>query len=578
MAKNFIHQFLQHVFLVCVVVLATGAIALKPCHAAENMEMDLDLEIDWEMEALSAAISEYLVCYPLELMSIENQQLSVTPEHLCLATVYGKTGIRPFWVTPKGPGPKASIVLDFLKKAEIEGLDPENYEVDQISALFTECQPRLLAKLDALLTFNLIKYIHEVSRGQIKPHYAEPSLLAEADDVNFEPLATMEKMLAAPDLADYLAGLPPAHPHYTDLKKALMTYRAIEKAGGWPFVANGKSIRPGDHDDRIPAVIRRLSVTGDWYPSIPAIPEIPEIPEIPHYISDLEYSIMRFQQRHGLTPDGVIGPKTIAAMNVPVSGRIKQIIINMTRWRWQKHDLGETYILVNLANFDLIVFDNGRESFSIPVIVGKSQHQTPIFSDLIVDIVINPYWSVPPNIAQKEELPKLKKDSHYLVKRHVRLFSDWSADAREIDSRFVDWKNTSPAKMRQYKLRQDPGPWNALGQIKFDSPNKYDVYLHDTPTQNLFSQTQRDFSHGCIRVSDPIKLAAFALANQAGDWTPEKISNVIKKNEYAVIRLLEPLPVHITYQTSWVDKNGIISFNNDIYGRDKTLLKALFNE
>lgn len=570
-------DFIRILSAVLCIVLVTGTIALRPCYAAGDMEM----------EALSAAISEYLVCYPLELMSIENQLLSITPRHLCLAAVYGRTGLRPFWVTPDGPSPKASIVLDFLKKAETEGLDPKNYEVDQIAALFTSRQPRFLAKLDALLTFNLIKYIHDVSLGQIKPHYAEPTLLSEADDVNFDPLATMGKMLGAPDLAGYLDSLPPAHPHYTDLKKALMTYRAIEKDGGWPEVADGKAIRSGDHDDRIPAVIRRLSVTGDLDPLIPAIPEIPatpetpaipQTPEIPHYSSDLKHSVMSFQKRHGLKPDGVIGPKTIAAMNVPVSGRIKQIIINMTRWRWQKHDLGEKYILVNLANFDLIAFDNGRESFSMPVIVGKSQHQTPIFSDRIADIVLNPYWRIPPNIAQNEELPELKKDPDYLMKRHVRIFSGWSADASEIDSRSVDWEQMSPAEMGQYMLRQDPGPWNALGQIKFGSHNKYDVYLHDTPTQNLFSQTQRDFSHGCIRVSDPIKLAAFALSRQTGDWTPEKISNSIKENKYAVIRLSEPLPVHITYQTSWVDKNGIICFNNDIYGRDRTFRKALFNE
>ena len=545
------------VALCIVAAVATGAFAPRPCHAAGDMA------------ALSAAMSEHLVCYPLELMSLEKQELSVTSRDLCLATVYHQTGLRPFWVTPEGPSPKASIVLDFLRKAEIEGLDPKNYEVDQISALFTARQPRFLAELDTLLTFNLIKYIHDVSQGQIKPRHAEPGLFTEAGDVNFDPLATMEKVLAAPDLKGYLASLPPAHRHYINLKKALMTYRGIEKGGGWPSVAAGKTIRPGDRDDRIPAVIRRLSVTGDLDP---------EMAQVPHYSPLLKRSIVRFQLRHGLTPDGAIGPNTVAAMNVAVPDRIKQIIINMTRWRWQEHDLGEKYILVNIANFDLTAFMGGQEAFSFPVIVGKFQHQTPIFSDRIIYIDLNPYWNVPPSIAKNEELPKLRKDSHYLTKRHIRLFSGWGADAREMDSRSVDWRNVSTARMGQFKLRQDPGPWNALGQIKFVFPNKYDVYLHDTPTQNLFSRTQRDFSHGCIRVSDPLKLADFVLSSHAGAWTPEKIRSSLKEKKRAVIRLPEPLPVHITYQTSWVDKNGIIYFNRDVYGRDKKLLSAVFNE
>jgi murein L,D-transpeptidase YcbB/YkuD len=551
-----IEKWILSIVLLVMAVIPAPSVP-RTCHAAGDMD------------ALTAAMSEHLVCYPLELMSLEKQQLAVTSKDLCLASVYHHTGLRPLWVTPEGPSPKASIILDFLSKAETEGLDPKNYEVDQISALFAARQPRSLARLDTLLTFNLIKYIHDVSRGRIKPRYAEPALFAEAGDVNFESLATMEKVLSVPDLAAYLASLPPAHQHYANLKRALMTYRAMEKRGGWPSITTGKTIRPGDQDDRIPAIIRRLSVTGDLDP---------EIAPVAYYDPLLENSIVRFQIRHGLTPDGVIGRNTFAALNVSVSSAIKQIIINMTRWRWQEHDLGEKYILVNIANFDLTAFESRREAFSFPVIVGKFQHQTPVFSDRIIYIEFNPYWNIPPSIARNEELPKLRKDPHYLVKRHIRLFSCWSADAGEIDSRTVDWKNVGWTRMGRYKLRQDPGPWNALGQVKFVFPNKYDVYLHDTPTQNLFSRTKRDFSHGCIRVSDPSGLAAFVLKDASGTWTPEEIDNIIKEGERVVIHLPEPLPVHITYQTSWVDKKGIIYFNRDVYGRDKKLLKALFNE
>jgi murein L,D-transpeptidase YcbB/YkuD len=521
------------------------------------------------MEALSAAISEHLVCYPIEVMRFKNQQLTVTPKALCLGMVYQVTAPRPFWVTPDGPGLNAMVILDFLKKSEAEGLDPNNYEVDKIAARFESRETRMLAELDTLLTFNLIKYIHDVSKGQIKPYYAETEMFAPADEVDFEPVTTMAKVLGTQDLAGYLAGLPPAHAHYTHLKTALMTYRAIEKNGGWPAIPAGKIIRPGDDDDRLPAVIHRLAATGDLAPAVP--------PDN-HYSPLLRQSIVRFQARHGLAADGNVGPQTLAAMNVSVAARIQQIIVNMTRWRWQAHDLGKKYVLVNIANFDLKAFENGQEVFQFPVIVGKYNHQTPIFSDRIRYISFNPYWNIPPNIAANEELPKLKKNPHHLVNRHIRLFSNWSDNAREIDSRFVDWKNVNPAMMRQYKLRQDSGPWNALGRIKFDFPNQYDVYLHDTPSHNLFSQTQRDFSHGCIRVSDPEKLAAWVLQGQPEDWPPEKISSHVKGKKQVFIRVAEPVPVHITYQTSWVDKGGLICFNTDIYDRDRSLRRAIFNQ
>jgi murein L,D-transpeptidase YcbB/YkuD len=288
---------------------------------------------------------------------------------------------------------------------------------------------------------------------------------------------------------------------------------------------------------------------------------------------------VKFQTRHGLDPDGTIGPKTLAALNVPVAGRIKQIIVNMTRWRWQKHDLGEKYILVNIAHFDLTAFEAGHFAFGMRVIVGEEQKQTPIFSDSIKTIVINPYWTIPRSIARNEELEKLRKDPDCLTKRHIRLFSDWEDNATEIEPTKIDWQTVSWTRMGQYRLRQDSGPWNALGRIKFIFPNKYKVYLHDTPSQSLFSRTKRDFSHGCIRVSDPVRLAAFALSRQRGEeWTEERIINAVNEQERIGISLSEKLPVHITYQTAWFDKHEIVCFNYDVYGRDKKLLRALFDE
>jgi len=519
--------------------------------------------------ALRAALNNYLSCFRLELVALEKQQPAIRSRNFCLTEIYDKKNPQPFWVSSGGPGERARVILDFLKRAEAEGLDPRNYEVNQIAALFAERKPVALAKLDTLLTYNLIKYIHDVRSGPIKPRYVDPGLFPEAGDINFKPRENLEHAINAVDLAAYLESLPPAHGHYIGLKKALMMYRAIEQAGGWPLISAGPKIEPGTYDVRIPDIVRRLSATGDMDPMMVRGP----LPV--HCGPSLEKAIARFQRRHGLDPDSIIGKKTLAAMNIPVAEKIKQIIINMTRWRWQERDLGEKYILVNIAHFDLIAIDAQQHIFNCAVIVGKFKQQTPVFSNRISYIDINPYWNVPPSIARNEDLPKLRKDSGSLEKRHIRLFSDWTRDAVEIDPKAVDWHAVSPARMGQYHLRQDPGPWNALGQIKFVFPNKYKVYLHDTPTQKLFARSQRNFSHGCIRVSEPEKLAAVVLSGQdGGTWTVEKVKSSINTNERRIIKLAQPLPIHITYQTAWIDKTGIVCFNYDVYGRDKKLLRA----
>jgi murein L,D-transpeptidase YcbB/YkuD len=264
-------------------------------------------------------------------------------------------------------------------------------------------------------------------------------------------------------------------------------------------------------------------------------------------------------------------------MNITAAERVETIRLNMARWRWQAHDLGSKYVLVNIASFNLKAYQDMGEKLmlDIPVIVGKEQHQTPVFSDSIKYIEINPFWNITRSIAMDEELPELQKNPHHLVERHVRLFSSWQEDAVELNSTTINWLNVTKDQIAAYRLRQDPGPWNALGKIKFVFPNLHSIYMHDTPAQNLFTRTQRDFSHGCIRVSDPLSLAIYALDGQRGGWNDEKLKEVYVQDSRKVIWLSSPIPVHITYQTTWVDKDGTIYFNRDIYLRDTRLQNAL---
>jgi murein L,D-transpeptidase YcbB/YkuD len=279
--------------------------------------------------------------------------------------------------------------------------------------------------------------------------------------------------------------------------------------------------------------------------------------------------------RHGLEVDGIIGKNTIAALNITATEKVDSIRLNLARWRWQDHDLGRQYLLVNIAGFNLKAFQDEKLVFDMPVIVGEQQHQTPVFSDRIKYLDFNPFWNIPTSIAKNEELPALRKNSDHLVKRRVRLFSSWQADAIELDSTAIDWHTVTSSRIAGFKLRQDPGPGNALGKIKFVFPNRYSVYMHDTPGHNLFKRTQRHFSHGCIRISDALALAIFALEAQPDGWSREKIEEIYNQEMRKVVRLSSPIAVHITYQTAWVDSSGIIHFNRDIYLRDAKLRNAL---
>ena len=520
-------------------------------------------------EELSKALASHIKYSVEQLQSIDSAEPLIASRDRCLATIYHGTGSMPLWVTESGPTPRGTIVFDLLRDAGNEGLVPADYQTEEIGELWNSRDVSDLAQLDALLTYNLLRYAHDVSYGQLGSYALNPNILADTGRQDFDPLSTAQMILAAPNLSEYLASLPPAHQHYASLREALKTYRKLAADGGWKSIPAGPVLHPGEIDPRVPAIRTRLQITGD-------LEKITDSGTV--YDTALKMGVIHFQRRYGLEPDGVIGPQSIAAMNIPAKHLVNQIIVNMTRWRWQAHDLGEKYVLVNIAGYNLKAVQNGEIKLDIPVIVGELKNQTPIFSDRIQYLDFNPYWTITRDIASKEELPRLQQNPRYLVDRKVRLFSSWDADAVEIDSTRVKWNSISAAQMARYKLRQDPGPLNALGQIKFVFPNRYAIYMHDTPKRDLFSRSSRNFSHGCIRVSEPLALAAFVLEQEKAAWTADKIKETIDTGKRKVVNLTTPLSVHLTYQTTWVDKEGSIHFNRDVYGRDTELSLALLGE
>jgi len=515
---------------------------------------------------LQRILLEQLEHYPASLLTIEEHGVGLITIGVTIDDVYRENGFQPLWVSGKGPGKQATVLLAVLKTADTEGFNPEDYLLSPIEQYWTANDAVSLARLDILLTLALGGYVADAQEGRINPCEIDPKLFACARDANIDLVQLVEQALASPDLRRFLELQVPANERYQGLRKALAHYRAVAARGGWEPIPEGKTLRPAMHDERVPAIRKRLTITEDLK-SDELSSEI--------YDEKLREAVAHFQTRHGLDVDGVLGKATRKAMNIPVEALIRRTVINMERWRWLSHDLGETRVEVNIAGFVLGVFKRDSPELAMPVIVGKLHHETPVFSDMITYLEFNPYWNIPPSIAENEMLPELEKDPHYLAERTIRVFSSWEADAAELDSTSIDWHELGDDIVR-YKLRQDPGPSNALGTVKFVFPNKYNVYLHDTPSHNLFGRSQRAFSHGCIRVSRPIELASYLLGGEEKGWGIDRIKEIIASRERTVVRLEEPVPVHIAYRTVWLDADGSVHFREDVYGRDKLLEEALF--
>ena len=427
----------------------------------------------------------------------------------------------------------------------------------------------------------------------------------------------LESALAGDNVATTLRGLLPPHPGYAGLQNALVHYRNLAGRGGWPEIPPGENLRKSHRGYRVGLLRNRLTISGDLDMSVvvesPPFDEALEtavrrfqrrhgltgdsvvgqdtlaalnVPvgmrirqieldavEFSPFDEALEMAVRRFQRRHGLTDDGVVGQDTLAALNVPIEMRIRQIELNMERWRWIPHDLGKRHLLVNIPDYKMSVVENSEIRMDMRIIVGKDYTATPVFSGSIQYMEVNPFWNIPHGISVEEILPKIRENPEYLANQKIRVFENWRENAPEIAPGTVDWNEVDDRGF-SFKLRQDPGPLNPLGRVKFIFPNKFAVYLHDTPTRGLFQSTTRGFSHGCIRVEKPLNLAA-ALLRDDIRHSSEKILVAIESGVRETIPLREPMPVHILYWTAWVDDGGTIQFRKDIYARDNPLDLAL---
>ncbi len=523
-------------------------------------------------DKLNAILCDRLDLYNTEIAESLENPANPSKKDLIkqwLGLIYENIGMHPLWVTVDGPGEKAEILLSILENAAVDGLNPADYFVDHLQSLWPSRTPDDVIELDTLLTLAFIDYARDTQNGRVQSLKIRPELrTAEQEQAAFDPLTTLHNVLQAPDFTQAMTDLLPRHQRYTSLRAALPFYQKLAENGGWPQLASGTSIRPGEQNPRIPALRKRLQIEG----FLPVHDSDTTL-----YDPELIKAVSQLQLQHGLGADGVIGKSTIAAMNISADAKVKQILINLERWRWQAHDFEEHYALVDITGFTLEIIDKGKIILEMPVVVGTPQHETPTFSDHIQYVELNPYWNIPTQIARDEILVELHKNPNYLNAKHIRLFSDRSSEATELSPLSMNWQQISPQTMGRFKLRQDPGKWNALGAIKIAFPNSYNIYMHDTPSQNLFKRSSRSFSHGCIRLSDPLLLATLLLTDSE-KWPKERLQEIIATGKRTIINLAAPLPLHIIYQTVKCDANGTVFFYSDIYNRDQPLIEAFFTK
>ncbi len=517
-------------------------------------------------DAINQAIAEQMVNAPAESLGFSSEEVGFETEDRELFEIYHENGLQALWVNDKGPGRHASALLEAVSNANQEGLNPETYHLSELRKYWDKKQPDQLASLDILISLALVAWVNDTSAGRIHPRQDHPELFARSGDRRAKAVKIVDDYLKVSNPGEFLANLHPQHRYYQGLKRALPKYRSLAEKGGWQMIEEGgPTLHPGDTDKRVAQIRSRLAVTGELSPAET---------DSDLYDKSLETAIERFQLFHGLAPDGIAGAKTIAEMNVPADYRVRQIEMNMERWRWMSHDLENPYILVDIASYDVQGVVDDKAAVEMRVIVGKLHHETPIFSDHIKYIEFNPYWNLTPSIARHETVPKLRKDPNYLAEKHIRVFDGWGANSKELDPGTINWNKVSNAG--KYKFRQDPGPWNALGSMKFIFPNEYSVYLHDTPNHDLFNKAERDFSHGCVRLSEPSQLAEWVLSLNDSDWNMAKIEEVLESQQRTVKNLSKPLAVHLTYETAWIDGDSRLRFAPDVYNRDSRLEKALY--
>jgi murein L,D-transpeptidase YcbB/YkuD len=573
----FIHKKLQHLLTVLLIVFAlvwlfascsTEEQPAKPPApdktVRETSDQEPTVQITLEkpdqteeiQKNIRAAIEQMTESKKLKIGDGWIAAIAILPEF------YERRHFKPAWTAKD----KIDDLMRAIDDIEMDGFIPEDYHRRQLRELFKEIEiqsppaPQLLADRDLLLTDALVLLGYHLNYGKVDPVKLDPNWNMSARMNREDPATLIQEAIDSGSFYEFISNLRPSDEFYNQLKVVLAQYQRIKNEGGWQPIPAGPTLKKGMEDDRVKQVRNRLLVTGDLAGTASMTSTI--------FDDDLEQAVRHFQQKYGLEPDGVAGKNTLETMNVPVEMRIDQIRVNLERIRWVLHEDLDTFIFVNIPAFKVYYVRNEKLAWTRRAQVGKLFRQTPVFKADMTYLEFNPTWTVPPTILAKDILPAMKKDPGYLAKRNIRVID---SKGKIVNPKSINW-STYTGKNFPYQLRQDPGPSNALGQVKFMFPNKHLVYLHDTPSKNLFDRESRAFSSGCVRIENPFELALLLLGKE---WNAERIDNIIKSKKTTSVNLAKPVPVILFYLTALPEFDGGFHFRNDVYSRDEAVLEDL---
>jgi len=489
-----------------------------------------------------------------------------------LQKFYEPTGYAPAWVHGSQPVPQATALIEIFKVASKKGLDPEDYDSsrweERIRGLQDPSNGPAVARFDVALTVCTMRYVSDLRIGRVNPQHFKFGLNAEQKRYDLAQFVR-DRIMTAASVQAVLDEVEPPFAGYRRTEQALAHYIELASTDdGEELPAVTKPIDPDQPYAGVPRLVRFLRLVGD----LPADTTLPNDTHI--YGGPLVHAVKRFQRRHGLDADGRLGATTIKQLNVPLQGRVLQLQLTLERWRWLPAEFSAPPIIVNIPDFRLRALDeNNNVVMDMRVVVGKAMRtQTPVFTRDMTYVVLRPYWNVPPSILRSEIVPAIQRDRSYIARKNYEVTTQ---DGKVVTSGEISDEVLTQLQARKLAVRQKPGPSNALGLIKLIFPNEHNVYLHSTPSQNLFSRSRRDFSHGCIRVEKPAELAASALRNNP-DWTLERVQQGMQSGRDDVtVNLVKPVPVFIVYGTALAYENGEVHFSDDIYGHDAKLAGAL---
>lgn len=485
-----------------------------------------------------------------------------------LPRFYAENEFKPFWIQEYNDFNKINQMIDFIENVEFHGLNPALYHYDVLKEHFSDLEkdssvifnPVFLGHLDLLLSDAFFMLSSHLYHGKIDPESLEAQWGIQRNKPELKLDQKLRSLSETQNVYQLFNSFYPPHPGYEKMVAEAKRLKSIESNDfSAKIQTKNASIKQGEKSNDIVSIKKKLSYLGLY--------EIDSTEISDEYDEKTVKAIQKLQELFGFNPDGNIGVNTIKALNMPVALKLKQLYVNMERLRWLPDSLEKRYVLTNIADFSLLMFDGADTLLNMKTIVGKDYRETPVFNSKISYLVFSPSWTVPPGIMQNDIIPEVSKDVNYLARKNMKVFD---SKGKIIDPTTINWKKNG----MRYTVRQAPGSQNSLGKVKFMFPNKYNVYLHDTPSRNMFWRDERTFSSGCIRIEKPFELAKVLLENMP-EWTEEKIKSAMNSDIEKTVILKSSVGVYLYYLTAWATNNGEIHYRSDIYDRDEAVFVSL---